>query len=87
MIREDWTAGLSDFGEAIDLQNAAAVQKAVLATGSPYYCSPEAIKGEASALKTASDIFSMGVVLLEAGAVCCECALSFPPFVLIREVH
>ena len=82
LIREDGTAGLSDFGEAIDLKNAAAVQRAVLVTGSSYYCSPEAIKGEASALKTASDIFSMGVVLLEAGAVCCECALCLLPFVL-----
>ena len=85
LIREDGTAGLSDFGEAVDLQNTASVQKAVLVTGSSYYCSPEAIKGEASALKTASDIFSMGIVLLEAGAVCCErgalcvcCSVSHP---------
>ena len=41
-------------------------------TGSPYYAPPEAIKGEASALKIASDIFSMGIVVLEAGTACCE---------------
>ena len=70
LLRSDFSAGLSDFGDAIDRKDKEALRKASLVTGSPYYASPEVLKGESSALLPSSDIFSFGVVLLETGDVC-----------------
>ena len=65
LIRGDFSAGLTDFGDAIDTRDAEGMAKAPLVTGSPYYAAPEAIKGEETARDAAVDIFSFGMVLLE----------------------
>lgn len=63
LFREDGTVALSDFGIAKDLSIETELTQAGVSVGSPAYSSPEQICGKE--LDTRTDIYSLGVVLLE----------------------
>jgi serine/threonine protein kinase len=66
LIGQDGTAKLADLGLAIDddVPNQARITKAGTAMGTPYYLSPEQIRGEEEA-DIRSDIYSLGATLYE----------------------
>ena len=63
LFREDGTVALSDFGIAKDLSVDTELTQAGISVGSPSYSSPEQIYGKR--IDQRSDIYSLGVVLLE----------------------
>jgi NIMA (never in mitosis gene a)-related kinase 1/4/5 len=67
-LEKNGTIKLGDFGIAHVLQNT--VAKANTQVGTPYYISPEIIKGSSYSFET--DIWSLGVILYE------MCALDVP---------
>ncbi|CAK0854769.1 unnamed protein product, partial [Prorocentrum cordatum] len=68
-LGQDGAAKLGDFGLSRELQTA--TQCALSCVGTPFYMSPEIVKGEGYAF--ASDVWSLGCTLY-------ECAMFFSPF-------
>ena len=64
-MRDNLTVGLSDFGEAFDLNNELARARVTFKVGTPYYAAPEAIIGEEAAIRQSADLWSFSIVMLE----------------------
>ncbi|GAB2510128.1 serine/threonine-protein kinase [Microbulbifer agarilyticus] len=63
LFRKDKTVVLTDFGIAKEVDNNSDLTQAGFSLGSPSYSSPEQAQGQA--LNITSDIYSLGVILLE----------------------
>ncbi|MBY6210138.1 protein kinase [Microbulbifer agarilyticus] len=63
LFRKDKTVVLTDFGIAKEVDNNSDLTQAGFSLGSPSYSSPEQAQGQA--LDITSDIYSLGVILLE----------------------
>ncbi len=64
LVRPDGRAWLNDFGIARLVEDSSSHTRSGTAIGSPAYFSPEQVGG--GAVSTASDVYSLGLVLLEA---------------------
>ncbi|HCO22538.1 MAG TPA: hypothetical protein DIT97_05545, partial [Gimesia maris] len=67
MIRQDGTPIITDFGLALMIQNEEATQitQHGQIMGSPSYMSPEQVDGDLEIIGSASDVYSLGVIMYE----------------------